>query len=130
MASSRLTVSDCYDLEEKNLVAKGRYAEIYECPCRFKSVPEDSLSFEKGATGPKLQSRAIKLVRKQDYASSVENHEERPCTLLREIVLLWRANYKGIESQEDSKFEKPFMKIFGVLETRYYCFPFSRRISI
>lgn len=67
---------------------------------------------------------AIKLIKKKDFAISVSKLEERPCTLLREIVLLWRANYKAVYENDDQKIEtgsndRPLMKIYGILETRY-----------
>jgi hypothetical protein len=82
----------------------------------------DDAVYEEDARGP-LEQRAIKLVRKADYVSSVNSHEERACTLLREIVLLWRGHYKAVfgdeEQQEEALvFEKPFMKIYGLMETR------------
>ncbi len=64
---------------------------------------------------------ALKLISKENFLRSVRVHEERPCTLLREIVLLWRANQiHSVEaaSKEISR-EKPFMKLYGMMETRY-----------
>lgn len=53
----------------------------------------------------------------------MNSHEERPCTVLREIILLWRANYKSIYDDEEQRVdvnlqERPFMKIYGIMETR------------
>lgn len=63
------------------------------------------------------------MIKKKDFALSVNSHEERPCTVLREIVLLWRANYKSIYDDEEQRVdvnlqERPFMKIYGIMETR------------
>jgi hypothetical protein len=128
--SSKLSIHDSYNLDELNIVAIGRYSEIYESSSSLPTSPKQQLKRSDTTPGedfleksPKsdFSDRAIKLVRKKDYAISVANHEERSCTLLREIVLLWRGNYKGFsddEEKEEPTFDKPFCKIYGILETR------------
>ena len=105
-------------------------------PSSFNSIPivkstelknEGSTSHESkenSDTNHPTSSRiAIKLIKKKEYVISVNNHEERPCTILREIVLLWRANYKVYYNNEEQRIEsnlqdRPFMKIYGIMETR------------
>jgi hypothetical protein len=142
LKSSNISISDCYSLDTLNLFAKGRYSEIYESPTglhtQSSDQPETSASTDGDLSEKSLKSdhslstdRAIKLVRKRDYAMSVVNREERSCTLLREIVLLWRGNYKEMseneeeneENEESTTFDKPFLKIYGLLETRSCSLP-------
>jgi hypothetical protein len=118
-SSLPLSVSVC--------LSSGRYSEIYECPPRRShslprrcSSPLSEDGTQEDRSGPQEQ-RAIKLVRKADYVASVMSHEERACTLLREIVLLWRGHYKAVFDDEDGEgalSERPFMKIYGLMETR------------
>lgn len=122
LKSSQKSINDVYRLDDLHVVGRGRYSEIYESPSsmtptNLKHLKVSSSTVENSSEQNDYPDRAIKLVQKKEYAASVANHEERPCTLLREIVLLWRGNYKGISGDEE-EVDKPFCKIYGVLETR------------